>query len=197
MKRTDVILKTVIALFMVVAFLNCKNQDTSKNQNDESHQHNQEHNHANDGDHDHKHPHDNSASEKQMVQIEFKDEETKKLFQSYIEIKEALVAGDSKKVTSGALILGEQTKNEILVEALGAIIKTDNIETQRNSFAKVTEQVEGMVKGALVSGEIYKQYCPMAFNNEGGSWLSIEKEIKNPYFGDRMLKCGKVTETIK
>lgn len=37
----------------------------------------------------------------------------------------------------------------------------------------------------------------MVFNNKGGYWLSTEEEILNPYYGDKMLHCGKVTETIK
>jgi Cu(I)/Ag(I) efflux system membrane fusion protein len=32
----------------------------------------------------------------------------------------------------------------------------------------------------------------MAFDNKGGFWISKEPEIKNPYFGDIMLKCGEV-----
>ena len=37
----------------------------------------------------------------------------------------------------------------------------------------------------------------MAFNNEGGFWFSEEKEIMNPYFGDKMLHCGSIQKTIK
>ena len=38
----------------------------------------------------------------------------------------------------------------------------------------------------------YEIFCPMAFNNEGASWLSSEKDVNNPYFGASMLKCGDV-----
>ena len=30
----------------------------------------------------------------------------------------------------------------------------------------------------------------MAFNNEGAYWLSDAEQIRNPYFGDKMLTCG-------
>jgi hypothetical protein len=46
-------------------------------------------------------------------------------------------------------------------------------------------------------GSVYVAYCPMANNNEGANWLSNDKEIKNPYFGDKMLRCGSVKETIQ
>jgi hypothetical protein len=36
----------------------------------------------------------------------------------------------------------------------------------------------------------------MAFNNTGGFWLSDSKTIRNPYFGDKMLTCGQVRETL-
>lgn len=44
---------------------------------------------------------------------------------------------------------------------------------------------------------LYIQYCPMANNDKGADWLSSEKEIKNPYFGKSMLKCGEVKKEIK
>ncbi|MBU0469082.1 MAG: efflux RND transporter periplasmic adaptor subunit [Candidatus Omnitrophica bacterium] len=37
---------------------------------------------------------------------------------------------------------------------------------------------------------IFLNFCPMAFNNEGGYWLQDSEDIKNPYFGAKMLKCG-------
>jgi len=43
---------------------------------------------------------------------------------------------------------------------------------------------------------VYKQYCPMAFDGKGAFWLSSSEEIRNPYYGDKMLKCGRVEETI-
>jgi Cu(I)/Ag(I) efflux system membrane fusion protein len=37
----------------------------------------------------------------------------------------------------------------------------------------------------------------MANDNKGADWLSFDKAIKNPYFGDKMLQCGSVEQTIK
>jgi len=44
---------------------------------------------------------------------------------------------------------------------------------------------------------VYLQFCPMANGGKGASWLSKDEEIRNPYFGSRMLKCGRIKETIK
>ena len=44
---------------------------------------------------------------------------------------------------------------------------------------------------------LYLQYCPMANNDQGANWLSTYSEIRNPYFGDMMLKCGETQDTIE
>jgi Cu(I)/Ag(I) efflux system membrane fusion protein len=43
---------------------------------------------------------------------------------------------------------------------------------------------------------LYVQHCPMADNNEGAYWLSREKDIRNPYFGSKMLRCGSVKQML-
>jgi Cu(I)/Ag(I) efflux system membrane fusion protein len=43
---------------------------------------------------------------------------------------------------------------------------------------------------------LYVQHCPMADNNEGGYWLSRDKDIQNPYFGSKMLRCGSVKQVL-
>jgi Cu(I)/Ag(I) efflux system membrane fusion protein len=36
----------------------------------------------------------------------------------------------------------------------------------------------------------------MAFDFDGAEWLSDSDQIRNPYFGDKMLTCGSVEDTI-
>ena len=43
---------------------------------------------------------------------------------------------------------------------------------------------------------VYVQHCPMAFDNKGADWLSFDSEIRNPYFGDKMMKCGITKDTL-
>ena len=54
-----------------------------------------------------------------------------------------------------------------------------------------------LVEANIATGKLYYQYCPMAFNNKGAYWLSNEEAIRNPYFGDKMLKCGLVERDIE
>lgn len=135
-------------------------------------------------------------SEQINAKANFNDMKTSAMFQHYIHIKTALVNSNSAEAQSGARMLIENTDNEGLKSTVSSIADTDDIEMQRKIFSEVTAQIEPLLKTSLSSGEIYKQFCPMAFNNTGGYWLSNEKLIQNPYYGQKMLKCGTITETI-
>ncbi|MBC7921254.1 MAG: DUF3347 domain-containing protein, partial [Ferruginibacter sp.] len=70
--------------------------------------------------------------------------------------------------------------------------------SQRAAFDKLSAGMYALVRQVGVNGAtVYRQYCPMALNDQGAYWLSAESEIKNPYFGDQMLECGKVEETLR
>jgi hypothetical protein len=75
---------------------------------------------------------------------------------------------------------------------------SEDVKEQRIAFEDVSKIMEVLVSGnKITSGAIYKQYCPMAFNGKGAYWLSNSNEVRNPYFGDQMLKCGLVDKEIK
>ncbi|MFI5196047.1 MAG: DUF3347 domain-containing protein [Chitinophagales bacterium] len=76
-------------------------------------------------------------------------------------------------------------------------IKDANCEKQRLAFGTLSSAIYGLLKNAEIKNAgIYHQYCPMAFNEKGAFWLSDESEIKNPYFGKKMLECGEVTDSL-
>ncbi|MCZ6693819.1 MAG: efflux RND transporter periplasmic adaptor subunit [Bacteroidetes bacterium] len=79
------------------------------------------------------------------------------------------------------------------------IIQSENdIEKQRLAFADFNEIFYKSVKHfGLKDKTVYYQFCPMARESKGAYWLSEIEEIKNPYFGDRMLTCGSIKETIQ
>lgn len=77
------------------------------------------------------------------------------------------------------------------------IAKIGDVEKQRKQFQGVTKLLIPSLQAYGVEGTtIYIQHCPMAFNNRGADWLSTEEQIRNPYFGDKMMKCGSVTGKI-
>jgi RND family efflux transporter, MFP subunit len=88
-------------------------------------------------------------------------------------------------------------KYELLHVHLADILKNENIEEQRKAFKPFNEALIASLKSLGTGAEkLYIQYCPMADNDTGAYWLSLEKEIMNPYFGDMMLNCGEVTDTL-
>ncbi|UOY06787.1 DUF3347 domain-containing protein [Muricauda sp. SCSIO 64092] len=166
--------KTTLLIIVITGFISCKNESKQGN------------------------PKSSSNNEvAQTMELAFTNETIGKQFQHYIHLKTALVNTDVNEARSGAKMLMENTDDAASKEMLSKISESDDIEVQRTVFSDVTEKMGKLVKGSLSSGEVYQQFCPMAFNNKGGYWLSTEEEIRNPYFGDRMLKCGKVTETIR
>jgi Cu(I)/Ag(I) efflux system membrane fusion protein len=47
-----------------------------------------------------------------------------------------------------------------------------------------------------VNQKLFVQHCPMADNDRGADWLSLSREIRNPYYGEAMLTCGEVSKEI-
>jgi hypothetical protein len=144
---------------------------------------------------------DNLDDGQQMGTLEFEDEKIASVYEHYQHIKSALVNTNAKEAQNGGEMLvssleGANANDEVLGSAR-TIAGSSDINVQRTAFLELSSGVEEMVSGALASGEIYKQYCPMAFEGNGGAWLSSSEEIRNPYYGDKMLKCGSVRETIQ
>ncbi|MEY3565444.1 MAG: hypothetical protein RJA23_1614 [Bacteroidota bacterium] len=80
--------------------------------------------------------------------------------------------------------------------AAGKLKSAKDITELRKHFEQLSEEVIFLTENYGVNQElVYKDYCPMAFNNKGAYWLSESKEITNPYFGASMLACGEVTKT--
>ncbi|MEQ9217938.1 MAG: DUF3347 domain-containing protein [Cyclobacteriaceae bacterium] len=118
----------------------------------------------------------------------------------YISLKDALVKTDANAAKEAASKLVESATNENwnanIVKAIRTIASSDDVEAQRVAFKTVTDGLIEILKTNATNDGVYVQYCPMALDNTGASWLSTSDQIRNPYFGDKMLKCGKVTEEL-
>ena len=131
---------------------------------------------------------------------EFNDENTAAAYEHYIHIKSALVNSDSNEAKKGATMLTGSLKevkgSESASKAAKNIENAEDLNSQRIAFSELSDAMAVLVKGNLKSGMIYKDFCPMALDG-GAYWLSSEKNILNPYFGDKMLKCGTVKEVLQ
>jgi hypothetical protein len=149
--------------------------------------------------HDHA-GHDQSKT--QTTAATFKDAKLGMTYALYLKVKDALVASNADDAKKAAVELQKALKDvKGSTDALAATTKlttASSLDEQRQQFSAVSNEMATLVKGGQLSaGALYLEYCPMANGNEGAYWLSNEKQIKNPYFGDKMLKCGSVKETIQ
>lgn len=128
--------------------------------------------------------------------------DTGKVYKAYLTLKDDLVKTDGKAAQKSAAALSESLgtikgcdEASELTKRMGA---TNDIKSQRILFLQVSQDIIPLVKGMKSKSEpIYVAYCPMAGEGKGGYWLSAQKEIKNPYYGDEMMECGEVKEEIK
>ena len=135
-----------------------------------------------------------STSQKQLSQ----------LLVAYYNLKNALVSDDATSAALNAdvfLKIANSIDYKVLSEGnahvlsrdAGKISSTKDLEKQRVNFVNLSSNmvaVAGRLK--LVDQPVHVQFCPM----KKASWLSAEKDIRNPYYGSKMLTCGEVTETF-
>jgi hypothetical protein len=119
---------------------------------------------------------------------------------AYMNLKDALVASDMEAAKKSGqslhhLVMGNDATKE-MADACMTLASAEDLKGQRKAFQKVTESFIAHVKATGADQKLYVQFCPMAFNNTGGNWVSLSSEIRNPYFGEMMLKCGKVEEEL-
>lgn len=146
--------------------------------------------------------HEEHVTEASAAPVKLKDEKVNGIYQHYVHMTTALVNGDSAEAKVAGAAIAESAKE---VSTAGAIAENakkiadaPSLAAQRELYAVLSNDVIVLVKSSgLSSGELYVDYCPMANGDKGATWLSAAKDIRNPYFGDEMLTCGEVQETIK
>ena len=147
----------------------------------------------------------NSFAQPVPTTREDKTTEPSQLLQSYLSIKNALVAGNAANASAGAeefvktlngidgKIINEATRNALLKDGTH-ISENKDIKHQREHFASFSTNMYALAKVDKLSvGPLYYAYCPM----KKAYWLSSGATIKNPYYGNAMLTCGKVEEILK
>lgn len=195
----------ILAVAIAFTVTSCK--DAKKEKQEETN-HQTEMNHDNSDGH-----HDNDASashhERTIDANTQKNAATTPIIDAYIEIKNGLVATDKAATAKGAKNLltafskfdmsklsGDTHKEymEILESAKEQaehIVKSP-IDHQREHFETLSTDISDMITLLGTEKTLYQDYCPMA----KASWLSEVKDIKNPYYGAKMMTCGSVKKQI-
>jgi Cu(I)/Ag(I) efflux system membrane fusion protein len=111
------------------------------------------------------------------------------------DMSQVLAKVDASKFKGTEKTAWATVKNK-LRDALAKVKGAKDIAELRKHFEQVSTEVIFLTENYGVNQDlVYKDYCPMAFNNKGAYWLSETKEITNPYFGASMLACGEVKQT--
>jgi hypothetical protein len=140
----------------------------------------------------------------------------KEIINGYLSVKNFLAQDDAKnaaaagqqiltaleKVDQSAMTPDQKKKYTDLaddIKEMAEHISTNGgkIAHQREHFEMLSKDVEDLVRIFGGGQPLYKDFCPMANDSKGASWLSETKEIKNPYMGKEMPGCGEVKEELK
>lgn len=85
-----------------------------------------------------------------------------------------------------------------MLRASAQLTAASNIEEARATLPALTDALEAGVQ-ALPEGTVgtlFRAFCPMAFNDRGATWLSRDEQIRNPYFGSTMFRCGEIQTQV-
>ncbi|ADV51151.1 hypothetical protein Celal_3907 [Cellulophaga algicola DSM 14237] len=194
-------LTTILAMaFLSLTIMSCKD---GKKKQAKTEKHSEMNHDANDGHHD--------SEEKGMVMSHNQDGNAEMVLKDYFNLKDALVADDNTKAKElGATLVrslksldvskytdAEQEElNEIIEDAAehAEHISESPMAHQREHFKVLSKDVTDMVSITGTANTLYEQFCPMY--DKGSAWLSMSKDIKNPYYGSKMLNCGKLQKEI-
>lgn len=140
------------------------------------------------------------------------------LLTTYYQLKDALVLADTVKANVAAAslqLLSDSLMTKKINDSTGDIKSTASnytgtisgsanalagettLENKRKEFQMISDALYDLIRTVRYDEQtIYHQFCPMAFNNEGAFWLSNSREVVNPYFGNKMLHCGEVKDSL-
>jgi uncharacterized protein DUF3347 len=138
---------------------------------------------------------------------------TSEIIDAYLEIKNALVTDDKKGAAAGGkvlltafgnfdmTILGASQHKEYMKIVDNAKVHTDkivkgSIDDQRMHFIHLSSNISDLITLVGTDKTLYEDFCPMANDEKGAIWISEMEDIKNPFFGSKMVTCGKVQKQI-
>ena len=134
------------------------------------------------------------------------------ILNDYFNLKDALVSDDNAKAKKLGATLATSLGNLDISSNFSDTQKTDlkdiiedavehaehisesDIAHQREHFKVLSKDITDMVAITGTENTLYQQFCPMY--DGGSAWLSMSEDVKNPYYGSKMLTCGKVQKEI-
>jgi hypothetical protein len=134
---------------------------------------------------------------------------------NYLELKNALVADNTEAAANAGKTLlddfdkfdqssiAEAQKQEVVDIIENAREQAEHIsensgkmDHQREHFEILSKDVIDLIAITGTDKKLYQDFCPMFNDGKGALWLSEIKEIKNPFYGSKMLTCGSIQKEI-
>ncbi|EGV43398.1 DUF3347 domain-containing protein [Bizionia argentinensis JUB59] len=155
--------------------------------------------------------HDNMSASNDMMDSNTQSSDAKQVLADYMALKGALVATDEAAAAKAGRKIETSLKGfdvsnytsdqqkelkDIIDDAIehAEHIGKSEMDHQREHFKILSKDMIDMVAITGTDNTLYQQYCPMY--DKGSAWLSMSKDIKNPYYGSKMMTCGKVQKEI-
>jgi hypothetical protein len=203
MKKVSVTTAIFAMAFVSLTALSCKD-NKKENADDDMHS---EISHDEDNHHDG----DAKVEDDDIASNDGQMTTAKDVVADYMTLKNALVATNQVEAAkAGSKMMGslkgldmssftdaqQKELKDIVEDAVenAEHISESPIAHQREHFKQLSIDVTDMVAITGTDATLYQQFCPMY--DRGSAWLSMEKDIKNPYYGSKMLTCGKVQKEI-
>lgn len=119
----------------------------------------------------------------------------------YLKLSSALSRSDFRQAAAQAAKLNSQCREngpQNLVAAAENLQKAADLNSLREAFSPFSDSLSLCLRNGKIKAaeKLFLVHCPMAFNDRGADWISDEPKVINPYFGDEMLHCGRVKETL-
>lgn len=131
----------------------------------------------------------------------------------YLDLQKSLASDDEPGAKKAIVLLQtaftkagqDMTASEIssladtLHKQLATLTQAKDLQQIRKEFAPVSVIVAKVLQlvDVPLATPLYLQFCPMAFDGRGATWVADSEEINNPYFGPMMLRCGEVRRQLQ
>ncbi len=125
------------------------------------------------------------------------DQETaEKILPAYLELQKALANDDFTSAQTQVKAMMTVTGHEgPVAEFVHGMLDAKDLEGLRlPHFEKFSVAMIEALQDPSVT--LYRMHCPMANHDRGADWLQANDELRNPYFGDSMLRCGEIKATL-
>ena len=107
----------------------------------------------------------------------------------------AASAAEIAKISLQAAAKDARSRSELTaLSGAAAKLNSADLKSARNGFGELSERMITYLKSSGVkTNPPYQFYCSMVKKN----WLQSDREVRNPYYGSEMPKCGELVQAEK